>query len=110
MRDSVARGDSILEADMAFHLAVSAAAQNGMLRNAVQLLRNLMRQWLLYKLLIPQVPQSVLKCHVTIYRAIAGRKVNAARSAMRAHLEETIKLVTHIVEERNTEKSISSKR
>jgi GntR family transcriptional repressor for pyruvate dehydrogenase complex len=110
MRDSVARGDSILDADMAFHLAVSAAAQNGVLRNAVQLLRNLMRQWLLYKLRIPQVPQSVLKRHVAIYRAIAGRKPNAARSAMRAHLEETTKLVTHIVEERKTEIQVSSRR
>src|ERR1017187_10484233 len=90
MRDSIARGDSILEADMAFHLAVSAAAQNGVLRNAVQLLRNLMRQWILYKLLIPDIPQTVLKSHVEIYRAIAGRRANAARNAMRHHLEETI--------------------
>lgn len=110
MRDSIARGDSILEADMAFHLAVSAAAQNGILRNAVQLLRNLMRQWILYKLLIPDIPQTVLKRHVAIYRAIAGRKPNAARSAMRLHLEETIKLVTRVVERRKAAKQISSKR
>ncbi len=100
MRDSIARGDSILEADMAFHLAVSAAAQNGVLRNAVHLLRNLMRQWILYKFLIPDIPQAVLKRHVAIYRAIAARKPNAARSAMRFHLEETVKLVTHVVEQR----------
>jgi GntR family transcriptional repressor for pyruvate dehydrogenase complex len=104
MRDSIARGDSILEADMAFHMAVSSAAQNGVMRNAVQLLRNLMRQWINYKLLIPDVPQSVLKSHIAIYRAIASRKPSAARSAMRAHLEETIKLVTNIVERRKTRK------
>jgi GntR family transcriptional regulator, transcriptional repressor for pyruvate dehydrogenase complex len=104
MRDSIARGDSILEADMAFHLAVSAAAQNGVLTNAVQLLRNLMRQWIYYKLLIPEIPQAVLSRHVVIYRAIAARKPNAARSAMRIHLEETMELVTHIVEHRKTEK------
>lgn len=102
MRDSIARGDSILEADMAFHMAVSAAAHNGVMRNAVQLLRNLMRQWILYKLLIPDVPQAVLKSHVEIYRAIAGRRGNAARNAMRHHLEQTIKLVTHVVEHRKT--------
>src|ERR1019366_7812006 len=44
MRDAIARDDSIITADMAFHLAISSAAQNGVLRNAVQLLRNLMRQ------------------------------------------------------------------
>jgi len=101
MRDAIARGDSIISADMAFHLAVSSAAQNGVLRNAVQLLRNLMRQWILYKLMIPDVPEIVLKRHVNIYKAIAARRPNAARSAMRLHLEETIKLVTHVVKERS---------
>lgn len=100
MRDSIARGDSILDADMAFHLAVSAAAQNGVLTNAVHLLRNLMRQWIYYKLLIPDIPQIVLKRHVAIYRAIATRKPNAARTAMRSHLEETTRLVTRVVEQR----------
>lgn len=104
MRDSVARGDSILDADMAFHLAVSAAAQNGVLRNAVHLLRNLMRQWIYYKLLMPDIPEVVLKRHITIYRAIAARKPNAARNAMRIHLEETMKLVTHVMKERKAQK------
>jgi GntR family transcriptional repressor for pyruvate dehydrogenase complex len=100
MRDSIARGDSSLEADMAFHIAVSTAAQNGVLLNAVQLLRNLMRQWIHYKLLIPDVPDVVLKRHVAIYKAIAARKPAAARTAMRQHLEETMTLVTHVVEQR----------
>lgn len=104
MRDSIARGDSILEADMAFHLAVSAAAQNGVLQNAVQLLRNLMRQWLSLKLLIPGVEPTVLKRHISIYRAIAGRKPSAARNAMRLHLDETIELVTHVIEQRKSSK------
>lgn len=98
MRDSIARGDSILEADMAFHMAVSAGARNGVMRNAVQLLRNLLRQWISYKLLIPDVLQMVLKRHSAIYRAIAARRPNAARNAMRLHLEETMNLVTHVVE------------
>lgn len=100
MRDSIARGDSILDADMAFHLAVSAAAQNGVLTNAVHLLRNLMRQWIYYKLMIPDIPEIVLKRHVAIYRAIAARKPNAARNAMRFHLEETGELVNRVVEQR----------
>jgi GntR family transcriptional repressor for pyruvate dehydrogenase complex len=110
MRDSIARGDSILEADMAFHLAVSAAAQNGVLRNAVRLLRNLMRQWIYYKLLMPDIPEIVLKRHVAIYKAIAARKPNAARNAMRLHLEESIRMVTHVVKQRKTESQASSKR
>src|ERR1700728_1346044 len=110
MRDSIARGDSILEADMAFHLAVSSAAQNQVLQNAVRLLRNLMRQWIYYKLLIPDVAPTVLDRHVTIYRAIASHKSSAARKAMRRHLEETMKLVTHVIEQRKSEKKVSAKR
>jgi GntR family transcriptional regulator, transcriptional repressor for pyruvate dehydrogenase complex len=100
MRDSIARGDSILEADMAFHIAVSTAARNEILRNAVQLLRNLMRQWIHHKLLIPDVAPTVLKRHVGIYRAILQRKPAAARNAMRCHLEETMKLLTYVIEQR----------
>jgi GntR family transcriptional regulator, transcriptional repressor for pyruvate dehydrogenase complex len=110
MRDSIARGDSILEADMAFHLAVSAAAQNGVLLNAVRLLRNLMRQWIYYKLLMPAIPEIVLKRHVAIYRAIASRKPSAARNAMRLHLEESIRMVTHVVEKHQVNHSESPKR
>jgi GntR family transcriptional regulator, transcriptional repressor for pyruvate dehydrogenase complex len=110
MRDSIARGDSTLEADMAFHLAVSAAAQNDVLRNAVRLLRNLMRQWISYKLLMPDIPEIVLKRHIAIYKAIAARKPTAARNAMRLHLEESIKMVTHVVKQRNIGGQIDSKR
>ena len=99
MRDSLARGESILEADMAFHLAISAAAHNEVMRNAVQLLRNLTRQWIYFKLLLPNVPPTVLKRHEAIYRAISQRKPAAARSAMRRHLEETMTLVTQVVQQ-----------
>jgi GntR family transcriptional regulator, transcriptional repressor for pyruvate dehydrogenase complex len=102
MRDSIARGDSILEADMAFHMAICNAARNEVLQNAVQLLRNLMRQWIYYKLLIPDVAPTVLKRHLAIYRAISSRKPTTARSEMRRHLQETIRLVTQVVEQRET--------
>ena len=108
MRDSIARGDSILEADMSFHIAICQAARNEVLRNAVQLLRNLMRQWIYYKLLIPDVAPLVLKRHVAIYRAISRRKASSARSEMRHHLEETMKLVTQVVEQREMQKTTGS--
>src|SRR5258708_3572143 len=89
MRECIARGESILEADMAFHLAVGDAAHNHALRNAVQLLRNLMRQWIALKLLIPDVPAQVLRQHQKIYKAIHSRNAAAARKAMWLHLDET---------------------
>src|SRR6201996_9538034 len=100
MRDSIARGESILDADMAFHMAVSTAAQNEVLVNAVQLLRNLMRQSLQYKLMIPNIAESVLKSHTAIHRAISSRKPAAARTAMRHHLEETVRHVTTVMKQR----------
>jgi GntR family transcriptional repressor for pyruvate dehydrogenase complex len=99
MSDSVKAGSSILEADMSFHLAVANAAHNTILTNAVQLLRNVMRQWLFYKVLIPNVAPTVLDRHKAIYRAIAAHKPAAARSAMRRHLQETVPLITQVVEQ-----------
>src|SRR5579863_316732 len=60
MRESIAKRESILDLDMAFHLGIAEAAHNEVLRNAVQLLRNLLRQWLVLKLLMPTVPSKVL--------------------------------------------------
>lgn len=99
MRDSIAANSSILEADLNFHLSIAAAAHNEVLKNAVQLLRNVMRQWLYYKVLIPNVAPAVLKRHEAIYRAIAAHKSRAARSVMRKHLEETMQLVIQVVAE-----------
>jgi GntR family transcriptional regulator, transcriptional repressor for pyruvate dehydrogenase complex len=111
MRDSMARGDSILEADVAFHMAISAAAQNEVLHNAVQLLRNLLRQWIYFNLALPGVPDIALKHHHTIYRAILLRKPAAARSAMRKHLEETTTLVKRAIKQKVDGKAgVSSRR
>ena len=100
MRASIAANASILDADMAFHLAVAAAAHNEVLRNAVQLLRNLMRRWIYLKLLIPDVPSKVLKRHDAIFQAIRRRDGDAARAAMWKHLEETVTLVKQVMEQR----------
>jgi GntR family transcriptional repressor for pyruvate dehydrogenase complex len=103
MRGCLARGESILESDMAFHAAIAAAAGNEALAEAVELLRNLMRQWIYYKLLSPDVAPAVLKRHMAIYRAIARRQPVSARRAMRLHLEETMKLLVQVIETRAIE-------
>ncbi len=102
MRDSVTSGTSMVEADMTFHLAVARAAHNSVLQNAVQLLRNLMRHWINLKLLIPHVPERVVSQHDVIYEAIRSRDPEAARVAMRKHLEDTRRLVTQVVQQRSS--------
>ncbi len=97
MRNCIASGESPIDADMQFHLAVARAAHNEVMRNAVQLLRNLLRQWLQLKLLIPQVPGKVLGQHEEVFRAIRARDAAAARAAMASHLEKSAQLVTQVV-------------
>lgn len=104
MQTSIARTEPILEADMAFHLAIAQASHNNVLAKSVQLLRNLMRQWLYYKVMMPHVAPIVLKRHVAIYRAIAARKPVAARREMRLHLEEAAEMVTQVIAQRKTAK------
>ena len=104
LQDSIARDEPILEVDMAFHLAIARASHNNPLANAVQLLRNLMRYWLFYKVLIPEVAPRILKRHLAIFRAIAQRKPIAARRQMRLHLEEATVLVERVIRQRKREK------
>jgi GntR family transcriptional repressor for pyruvate dehydrogenase complex len=100
MRENIARGESILDADMAFHLALAAAAQNTVLANAAQLLRSLMWHWLRYNFMVPDIPQTVLRRHTAIHRAILQHNPAAARKEMRLHLQETVQLVGFIVRQR----------
>jgi GntR family transcriptional repressor for pyruvate dehydrogenase complex len=102
MQHGMARNEPILDADMAFHLAIARASHNNLLAKSVQLLRNLMRQWLFYKVAIPGMGAQVLKRHLAIYRAISQHKPLAARREMRMHLEEASAVVTEVIRERGT--------
>jgi GntR family transcriptional regulator, transcriptional repressor for pyruvate dehydrogenase complex len=97
MSDCIARNESVLDADMAFHEAISIAAGNALLANSLQMLRNLMRRGILFKLLLPGVSPTILKDHVAIYKAIKQGKPIAARKAMRHHLEQTMELVNFAI-------------
>lgn len=100
----IARGQPILDVDMQFHLAIARASHNNVLANAVQLLRNMMREWIYYKVLVPDVAPRVLKRHWAIYKAIEQRNAEIARREMREHLEEAMNLVERIMKERATER------
>src|SRR5258708_18968884 len=104
MRILRAEGLSILEQDMAFHLEIGLAAHNSVLSNAVQLLRNMQRQWISLKHLLPNVPDQVIRDHGAIYRAIQNRDGDGARTAMRDHLQNTTRLVEQMGQDQNREK------
>ena len=97
--DMAAAGDnmgSFLEADLSFHLAIAQAARNQILLNAVQLIRNLMRQWSEEALGVEGTAALVLEQHKAVFLAIAKRDKEGARAAMSAHLDATGKLLTEL--------------
>jgi GntR family transcriptional repressor for pyruvate dehydrogenase complex len=98
LRAGIAEPVRALEADMRFHLALAKAAHNEILFNAVQLLRNLMGQWLLLKLRMPEAPVRVLQQHEAIYQAIRHRDPMRARAEMLQHLTEMGHLLIKVVE------------
>jgi GntR family transcriptional repressor for pyruvate dehydrogenase complex len=97
MAQAIKSSEPVLDADMAFHLAIAQAAQNEVLGNAAQLLRNLMKYWLDLKLRLPNVPKSAMQRHRAIYQAILDRDPEAAQRLMWEHLHETSTLVTQVV-------------
>jgi len=101
MARNIAESKPILEPDMDFHVAIAVGAHNDVLSNAVQLLRNLQRQWINLKLQLRDVPDQVMQEHTAIYQAIRNRDAAGARRAMQAHLEHTGKLVEQVVNQRD---------
>lgn len=87
MKERIATGDSIVDCDIDFHLAIAEAAHNEILSNAVQLLRNLLRQWISLTYLSKEARLKVLRAHKEIYSAIEARDGEKARKALQEHLK-----------------------
>ncbi|MGB8115169.1 MAG: FadR/GntR family transcriptional regulator [Candidatus Sulfotelmatobacter sp.] len=75
------------EADINFHLAVGKAAHNRILQNALQLIRNLMQEWIGETLMQQGVADEALEHHKQIFLALAKRNPDRARAGMRLHLD-----------------------
>src|ERR1700754_2162365 len=75
----------VLDADMAFHIAIGQAAHNDVMANAAQLLRNLMKNWIQLKLMMSNVPAASLLRHREILAAIRARNADEARRCMFEH-------------------------
>lgn len=78
---------SFQEADINFHLAVAKASHNGILQNALQLIRNLMQEFIGETLMQQGVADEALDQHKQIFLALAKRNPDRARTAMRLHLD-----------------------
>jgi GntR family transcriptional regulator, transcriptional repressor for pyruvate dehydrogenase complex len=77
-----------VQADVEFHLAIGRAAANGILLNALHLIRNLLREWILGAVAAKGVVEKACAQHRRVLEAIREHDRAAARKEMRKHLQE----------------------
>jgi GntR family transcriptional repressor for pyruvate dehydrogenase complex len=87
MENSFGDPERFLQADIGFHLAIGLAAHNSILMNALELIRNLLQQWIGSALRIDGVPKQAFDQHKEIFLAIAKHNRTGARSKMELHLD-----------------------
>ena len=94
MAQAFAAGEIGADADIAFHRAVAAASQNDMFVRALGMARAAMRDGIatarrLSQSLAAERRSAVLREHAAIVAAIRDRAPDAARAAMRAHIDRS---------------------
>lgn len=77
-----------VRADVDFHLAIGRAAANGILMNALHLIRNLLHQWIMTAVGARGVADKACDQHRRVLAAIKSKDRAAARKEMRRHLQE----------------------
>jgi GntR family transcriptional regulator, transcriptional repressor for pyruvate dehydrogenase complex len=82
-----------VQADVSFHLAIGRAAANGILMNALHLIRNLMHQWILKAVDSRGVADKACAQHRRLLAAIKDKDRTAARKEMRRHLRDMAEFV-----------------
>ncbi len=82
-----------VRADIEFHLAIGHAAANSILMNALHLIRNLLRDWIMGAVGSKGVPDKACAQHRKILQAIKSGDRAAARKEMRRHLEDMAEYV-----------------
>jgi len=88
MASGLTESAAFIQADIDFHLSIGQAAHNGILINALHLIRNLLQEWINSTLKIEGVAEKALEQHRSIFMAVSKRNRLAARSAMESHLDE----------------------
>lgn len=87
MEAAIEAGGRGVEADEAFHGAVTAAAHSGLLSRMMDEIAELVRESRIESLSQPRRPAASLEGHRAIAEAIRRREPEAAASAMHAHIE-----------------------
>jgi len=80
--------EEFVQADVDFHIAIGRAASNSILMNALHLIRNLLREWILTAVGARGVAEKACAQHRRVLSAIKSRDRAGARKEMRKHLQE----------------------
>jgi GntR family transcriptional repressor for pyruvate dehydrogenase complex len=80
--------DAYIEADLDFHLALAEAAANPLILSLLDSIVGLLREQRLRIFKVPGGPERGQVHHKRILEAVERRDTEAARAAMRAHLEQ----------------------
>lgn len=81
--------DAFIRADLAFHEAVAQAARNSVILGTMRELQELLRASRTRTMHAPGAIARTIDGHTRIYRALVDADPDAARAAMRTHLEDS---------------------
>jgi GntR family transcriptional repressor for pyruvate dehydrogenase complex len=104
MRANRDDAESFTQADQEFHLAIAAAARNGVLYHVLDMLRHIVRVWMFKTFIDDPVRHSGIIDHERIEAALRAHDPEKARAAMGQHLSTAgNKLLTLLAEIAATE-------
>lgn len=83
--------DAYVQADIAFHLLLAEASGNGVLASVLTNIQSLLQAWASRVIRTAGETETSLAMHEPILAAVEAKDAEAARSAMRAHMERAVK-------------------
>jgi GntR family transcriptional repressor for pyruvate dehydrogenase complex len=87
------QGDAAIEEDSEFHYSIALASDNSVVLKVIDILMDLLRDTRARSLQVEGRPQKSLSGHRRILAAIKRHDAEAARAAMRRHLEDVEEIV-----------------
>ena len=93
MQEAAARGESVVDYDSAFHVAIARATGNQTLVALVQALNDTLRESRNLSFQPESAPAQAISDHAAILAAIRERDPVAATAAMRHHLDRVESLI-----------------
>ena len=107
MRAALSDAERYVQLDLGFHLAIAAGGHNRLLQHVLDMLRHLVRAWVVqnYSDMTPAERVEAFEEHPPIQRAIEARDPEAAQRAMAAHLDAAGARLVQVVARREAERA-----